>query len=113
MKCWMCRSRSVKQISRCKTCREERCIERGHDLQVFVRTIRAVKFRKKQWEHILYEHKSIVKTRTFEKLCVNPYCPKHWDPAKLPPDWILVDKPKVQEKKTFDEVIKELEQSTT
>jgi hypothetical protein len=51
-----------------------------------------MKFRKKQWEHSLYEHRALVKTRTFEKLCVNPDCPKHWDPKKLPPSWIPVGK---------------------
>jgi hypothetical protein len=35
-----------------------------------------------------YDHRTIVKTRTFEKLCVNPAFPKRWDPAKLPP-WRL------------------------
>jgi hypothetical protein len=50
---------------------------------------------------------TIVKTRTFEKLCVNPDCPKHWDPKKLPPWWLPVPKSKPKpEKKTFDEAIK-------
>jgi len=110
MKCWMCRSWNVKQTSRCKTCRDERCIECGHDLQVFIRTIDATKFRKKQWEHVLYDHRTIVKTRTFEKLCVNPACPKHWEPKTLPPWWLPVPKAKAKAlTMALDDAIAEVE----
>ncbi|HTQ96380.1 MAG TPA: hypothetical protein VMH89_06220, partial [Candidatus Acidoferrum sp.] len=37
----MCRTRKVKQYGRCATCREERCIECGGELTVFVRTLQA------------------------------------------------------------------------
>lgn len=109
MTCWMCRSRKVKQLSRCKLCQETRCIECGSELAVFVRTIHAVKFRKKQWENTLYEHRALVKTRTFEHLCINSACPKHWDPKKLPPSWIPIDKVKAEPKKTIDEAIASVE----
>jgi hypothetical protein len=110
--CWMCLTRKVKQYGRCKTCKEERCIACGGELTVFVRTLHAVKFRKRQWKHEIYEHETLIKTRTFEKLCLNPDCPKHWDATKLPPDWIPVQKAKLElPKKTFDEAVNELEQS--
>jgi hypothetical protein len=106
MTCWMCRKRKVKQIGRCKTCMQTKCIECGSELAVFVRTITAVKFRKKQWELYLYEHKALVKTRTFERLCVNPSCPRRWDPSKLPPSWLPVPKEKVAPtKKSLEEAL--------
>jgi hypothetical protein len=105
----MCHERKVKTSGRCKTCRAERCIECGSKFQVFVRTTTVTKFRKKQWEHSVYEHRALVKTRTFERLCVNPDCPKHWDPAKLPPSWLPVIEKKVAPKKTLDEAFKEIE----
>jgi hypothetical protein len=110
MICWMCHTRK-KQVRRpVQNCRETGCIECGAELQIFVRTIQTVKFRRKQWANSVYEHEALVKTRTFERLCVNPECPKHWDPAKLPPDWLPALKPKVEEKKTFDDVVDALEQ---
>jgi hypothetical protein len=107
----MCHSRKVRFFSRCKTCRESRCIECGSVLVIFVRTLHAVKFRKRQWKHELYEHHTLIKTRTFERLCVNPECPRHWNPDRLPPDWIPVPVKKVAVKKTFDEAVAEIEQA--
>lgn len=72
----------------------------------------AIKFRKRQWKIELYEHLAYIKTRTYERLCVNPDCPKRWDVSKLPPNWQRVTIiPKVEKKKSFDQVIDELEQS--
>lgn len=110
MMCWMCKARKTKQIGRCKVCKETRCIECSATLAVFVRMIQTIKFRKKQWKQEIYEHLAYVKTRTYERLCVNPNCPKHWDVAKLPPNWQRIDRPIAEKKKrTFDEVLQEIE----
>jgi hypothetical protein len=77
----------------------------------FVRTLHAVKFRKRQWKQELYEHHTMIKTRTFERLCVNPGCQKGHDPQKLASEWIPVPMKKVEAKKTFDEAVAEIEQA--
>lgn len=104
----MCHKRSVKQLGRCKSCMETRCLGCGAVLTILVRTVQTIKFRKKQWEHTLYEHKTHVKTRTYDRICVNPACSQRRDPAKLGPFWIEV--PAKVEPKSFDSAVEELEQ---
>src|SRR5690242_14406679 len=107
----MCRTNKVKSMGRCKTYRDTRCIECGEKLQRFVRTLETIKIRKKQWEHRLYEHPALVKTRTFQSVCVNPECRKRLDPQKLLRSWTPVKaKVEVEKEKTFDEVTAALEQ---
>ena len=81
----MCHERKVKQLGRCKHCQLTRCIECGSVLAVFVRMLETVKFRKKQWQIAVYEHYALVKTRTFERLCINPECSSTLIPPKCPP----------------------------
>lgn len=111
MICWMCRQRKTKGLGRCKSCQLDRCIACGQELAVFVRMIQTIKFRKRQWKLEIYEHLAYVKTRTYERLCVNPDCSRHWDASKLPPNWQRITLPKVELKKTFDQAIEEIERS--
>jgi hypothetical protein len=104
----MCHNRKVKQLGRCKTCRETRCIECAGELALFVRMIHVKKLRKKQWEHQVYEHETDTKTKTFERLCINPECPKFFDIQKLGPQWQQIAQPKA-EAKSFDDAIDQLE----
>lgn len=112
MLCWMCHTGNVKQRGRCMTCADTRCLTCGGKLRVFVRMIGTVKFRKKQWKNTLYDHAVLVKTHNFQRICVNPICPKHWDAGKLPPNWQEVKQKPVLEKKTFEQATAELEQQT-
>lgn len=106
----MCRERKVKQLGRCKTCMESRCLTCGQELTILVRTVNTVKFRKKQWEHSLYEHSVLIKTRTFDKVCTNPDCTWYRNPENLLTAWIVAPAPKVEaKKKSLDQVLAEVE----
>jgi hypothetical protein len=78
---------------------------------IFVRTLHSVKFRKRQGKHEIYEHETTVKTRTFERVCVNPLCSKSHDPARIASEWLPVPMKKVEVKKTFDEAVAEIERA--
>jgi hypothetical protein len=107
----MCNTRKVKQLGRCKICQATRCISCGEALAQFVRMIETTKFRKKQWENKLYDHQTLIKTHTYETICVNPNCPKHFDPAKLKENWQEVKpKPVLEKPKSFEEAMAEVEQ---
>jgi hypothetical protein len=101
----MCRTRTVKQLGRCKTCKETRCLDCGRALTLFVRMIHTVKFRKKQWENRLYEHETTIKTHTYERLCINPLCVRSFDPSHLDPEWKAIEEAKAEPKKSFDEAV--------